>query len=142
MRELYHRLSRDGFQPWLDEVAVLPGQEWREEIAKAVRASHVVLVCLTKQFTAKVGFVHTETKLILDVADEQPEGTMFLIPVKLQGCTLPERLKRWQWVDLLDTDGYNRLLRALDHRAAGVLPKAAWLSYHTASAELRAAMPC
>jgi hypothetical protein len=125
VRELYHRLSRDGFQPWLDEVAVLPGQEWREEIAKAVRASHVVLVCLTKQFTAKAGFVHTETKLILDVADEQPEGTIFLIPVKLQGCTLPERLKRWQWVDLMDTDGYNRLLRALDHRAAGVLPKTA-----------------
>lgn len=124
VRDLYHRLSGDGFQPWLDEVAVLPGQEWREEIAKAVRASHVVLVCLSKQFTAKVGFVHTETKLILDVADEQPEGSIFVIPVKLQHCPVPERLKRWQWVDLLDSDGYNRLLKALDHRAR-LLPKKA-----------------
>ena len=50
---------------------------------------------------------------MLDVADEQPEGVAFLIPVRLEECEIPERLKRWQWVDLFDDDGYTRLLRGL-----------------------------
>jgi hypothetical protein len=100
-------------QPWFDEEDILPGQDWELAIRKAIRASDVVLVCLSRTSVSKIGYLQKEIKQILDVADEQPEGTIFLIPTRLEPCDVPERLRRWQWVDLYEDAGYPRLLRAL-----------------------------
>ena len=56
VRELYHRLVADGFDAWLDEENLLPGQDWDLEIRKAVRESDVVVVCLSKGAVTKTGF--------------------------------------------------------------------------------------
>lgn len=109
-----------GFVPWLDEEELLAGQDWQLEIAKAVRAVDVVIVCLSRSSVGKAGFVQREIKHALDVADEQPEGTIFLIPVKLEECETPERLRRWHWVNLFEDRGYERLVAALQHRAIGL----------------------
>jgi len=118
VRDLYNKLTTDGFIPWLDEENLLPGQDWDAEISKAVRGSHVVIVCLSKASTTKAGYVQKEIKVALDVADEQPDGTIFIIPLRLEECTVPDRLKKWQWVDLFDPKGYQRLAIALKTRAA------------------------
>jgi hypothetical protein len=116
VRELYRQLSKDGVNPWLDEENLLPGQDWQIEISKAVRNSDVVIVCLSKGSVTKAGYIQKEIKQVLDVADEQPEGTIFVIPLKLEECDVPERLKRWQWVNLFDDNGYQRLIRSLNLR--------------------------
>jgi hypothetical protein len=116
VRVLYQRLQAEGFKPWLDEENLLPGQEWEREISAAVRASTVVLVCLTRASVTKEGFVQKEIKHALDVADEKPEGTIFIIPVLLESCEVPTRLKRWHWVNLFEESGYGRLLAALRTR--------------------------
>jgi DNA-binding winged helix-turn-helix (wHTH) protein len=117
VRNLHRRLSADGFSPWLDEEDLDAGQEWEREIPKAVRDSDVVLVCLSQDSINKKGYVQKEIKFALDVADEQPEGTVYIIPAKLEECDVPERLKRWQWVSLHQEDGYDRLIRSLRRRA-------------------------
>jgi hypothetical protein len=99
--------------PWLDEENLLPGQEWDKEIPKQVQLSDVVLVCLSKNAVQKSGYVQKEIRIALDVADEKPEGTIFIIPVRLEDCTVPDRLRRWQWVDYFEQEGYEKLLRAL-----------------------------
>jgi len=113
VRSLYERLLADGFNPWLDEKNILPGQEWELEIRKAVRSSAVVLVCLSRAAINKAGFVQKEIKYALDLADEQPEGAIFIIPVRLEECDVPERLRRWHWVDFYRDQGYTLLRRAL-----------------------------
>jgi len=118
VRELYYRLRADGINPWLDEENLLPGQVWQQEIPKAVRDSDVVIVCLSQSAINKSGYVQKEIKYALDIADEQPEGTIFLIPVKLEECDVPDRLSRWQWVNLFDEKGYQRLMLALNVRAS------------------------
>ena len=128
IRDLYQRLQAEGIQPWLDEEDLLPGQDWDREIRKAVRAADVVLVCLSKSSVNKAGFVQKEIKLALDIADEQPEGSIFLIPVKLEECTVPDRLSRWQWVNLFEERGYSGLLRALQARQLADGPEAPGLS--------------
>ena len=117
VRELYHRLVADGFDAWLDEENLLPGQDWDLEIRKAVRESDVVVVCLSKGAVTKTGYVQKEIRFSLDVADEQPEGTIFIIPAKLEACQVPLRLNKWQWVNLFETVGYEKLKRSLTHRA-------------------------
>lgn len=117
VRNLYQHLRADGIEPWLDEEDLLPGEDWHREIPKAVRNSDIVIICLSRRSINKNGYLQREIKLALDVADEQPEGTIFLIPVKLEECEVPERLNRWQWVNLFEERGYQRLLKALARRA-------------------------
>jgi hypothetical protein len=57
-------------------------------------------------------------KMSLDVADEQPEGTIFIIPVRLDECDVPDRLRRWHWVRLFDANGFGKLMTALEQRAS------------------------
>ena len=65
---------------------MLPGQEWEREISQAVRMSDVVIVSLSNRAISKTGYVHKEIRYALDVADEQPEGKVFLIPLRLESA--------------------------------------------------------
>jgi formylglycine-generating enzyme required for sulfatase activity len=120
VRALYQKLQADGFAPWLDEEDLLPGQKWEQEIPKAVRACDAIIVCLSRGSITKEGFVQKEIKLALDVAEEKPEDTIFLIPLKLDECDIPDRLKGWQAGSLHRARGYENLLRALETRADGM----------------------
>jgi hypothetical protein len=113
VRKINADLINEGFNTWLDEDNLLPGQNWELEIRKAVRECHVALVCLTKTSITREGFVNKEIKLALDVADQKPEGTIYIIPARLEECTIPERLSHIHWVDLFKTDGFKKLCRAI-----------------------------
>jgi outer membrane protein assembly factor BamD (BamD/ComL family) len=117
VRALYQRLVAEGVDAWLDQEKLLPGQDWQVEIPRAVHDADVVVICLSKNSVTKEGYVQKEIKFALDLADEKPEGTIFLIPARLEVCDLPTRLGRWQWVDLFENDGFIRLLRSLKLRA-------------------------
>jgi serine/threonine-protein kinase len=115
---LYRYLKQRGVQPWLDQADLLPGQNWEVEIPKALFASDVILVCLSKNSINKEGYVQKEIAFALDKALEKPEGTIFIIPVKLEQCEVPRRVGMYQWVDYFRTDGRRRLLLSLDLRSA------------------------
>jgi hypothetical protein len=120
VRNLYVRLVNNGLDPWFDEENLLPGQDWQEEIPKAVRASDVVIVCLSSTSVTKTGYVQKELRYALDVAQEQPEGSIFLIPLRLEDCVVPDRLQRYQWADLHAPSGFDRLMRSLVSRAGAL----------------------
>jgi hypothetical protein len=121
VRALYRHLKADSIRCWFDEVDLLPGQKWRYEIERAIRHSRFVLACLSRASITKAGFVQKELKTALDVADEQPEGSTFLIPVRFEECEIPGRLSDLQWVNLFEDGGYERLLQALGAQPGGRL---------------------
>ena len=114
--KLHRYLKQHGIKPWLDREDLLPGEDWEVEIPRALFASDVILVCLSKNSVNKEGFVQKEITFALDKAQEKPEGTIFIIPVKLEECEIPKRLTRYQWVDLSRPDGRKRLLMGLNKR--------------------------
>jgi hypothetical protein len=116
VRKLYERLTKDGINAWLDEEKLLPGQDWKLEISKAVKASDAIIVCLSSQSVKKAGFVQKEIKLALDVAKEKPEGEIYFIPARLDDCAVPDSLHDYQWVNLFDDKGYDRIKKALKAR--------------------------
>lgn len=123
VRTLYERLKRDGFDPWLDEKSLSPGENWRYAIEDEVRASDAFVVCLTKESAKKESFYQKEIKVAFDAADEKPEGTIFIIPVRLEpleATELPRRLRDTHWANLYETDGYDRLVEALQKRSEAI----------------------
>ncbi len=117
VRKLYYRLKDDGFMAWVDEEDMIPGEDWGIEVGRAVRNSNVVVVCLSASSITKEGDLQHEMKLALDVADEQPPGTIFLIPARLDNYPVPQRLAGLQTVDLnAPGGGYRALVDALRSR--------------------------
>lgn len=123
VRGLYQKLIHAGLDPWLDEEKLLPGQEQKAEIRRAIRTADAALICLSPAMIEKPGDVHSEVRLILEAATRQPDGRIFLIPTRLEPCDVPDQLSDWQWVDLFADRGWERLLAALQKCAteAGVL---------------------
>ena len=123
VRELYRQLCAEGWlDVWLDEEKLLPGQEWDLEIEKAVEEADVVLICLSSRCVDKEGYIQKELRFVLNIADQKPEGAIFIIPIRLNDCPVPRRLRNWQYVDYFPKDrrkwAYERILQSLKLRAA------------------------
>lgn len=118
VRELYRQLSAEGWMDvWLDEIKLLPGQEWDIEIEKAVEQADVVIVCLSNKSIDKEGYVQKELRFVLNIADEKTEGTIFIVPLRLDDCIVPKRIRTLQYLDYFPLEqksrAYQRLLASL-----------------------------
>ena len=123
VRKLFADLKARGFDPWLDEIDLMPGQIWKTEIPKAIRRAEIFLACLSSQSVAKRGYVQTEFRQALAAFGERPPGSIYLIPVRLDECEAPDleipdrglSLKDSQWVDVWQEGGLERLVNAIEH---------------------------
>lgn len=97
IRGLYARLrSEDWISPWLDEEDILPGQDKKHETKKALDGADLVTVCFSSKSINNKGPFQKELKIILDKADEQPDGVIFVIPVQLdEECKVPVGFERY-----------------------------------------------
>jgi TIR domain len=99
---------------------LLPGQDWKMEISKALDETDLILLCLSKNSVNKEGYVQKEMRLALDRALEIPPGEIFLIPARFEEVDLPYSLRDFQWVDLYTESGMKKLVKSLSLRAAKV----------------------
>jgi len=113
--DLYHRLKSAGHDPWLDKEDLLPGQEWGKEIPRVIRSCACVIVVLSQRSVQKRGYVQKKFKLAMDVMNELPEGQIFVIPVLLNECIVPESFTRLHWIRLDENAGFEKLLRAINN---------------------------
>lgn len=98
--ELYQKLRAEmGISPWLNEEDLYPGENWDLEIEKAMKISDAIIICLSNNSITKEGYIQKEIKMALDYSDFKPEGTVFIIPLRLEDCKPPNRLLKWHYVD-------------------------------------------
>jgi TIR domain len=101
VRKLYDALQEAGFEPWMDEEKLLPGQNWPRAIQRAIELSDFFLVCFSRRSVAKRGFFQAELRYALDIAACVPLGEIFLVPVRLSDCEVPLQIaRRTQYIDL------------------------------------------
>lgn len=116
-RRLYDDLATsDEFTIWLDKLTLRPGQRWQPAIRRAIRDAQFVLLLLSTHSIGKTGFYQKEIRLALDVLDEHPEDDIFVMPIRLDDCTVTnERLRELQYVDLFPdwNEGLARIRRTL-----------------------------
>lgn len=116
VRELYEHLIRDGYDAWFDQEKIMSGADWRRSIKKGLREADIVIVCLSNVSVQKEGYVQHEIKDAIEFAKEKPGGTIYLVPIRLDTCEVPDEFLDLQWTNLFDTDGYKRVRQALEAR--------------------------
>ena len=113
VEELHQKLSAAGFKPWMDKKDILPGEEWASCIREAIDDSDFFLVCLSTNSFKKRGWVQREMKRALHLWQEKLEDDIYLIPVRLEECEAPKSLRKFQWVNLFEEDGWEKLVKAI-----------------------------
>lgn len=124
VRDLYYKLKQYGYMPWLDEVDLLPGQVWRDEIPNAIKNSDIFIACLSQQSIAKRGYVQREFRLALNKFSECIPGDIYLIPLLLNDCEIPDlrlgeygiSLRDIHWLKYYEADGFERLKRSIEYQ--------------------------
>lgn len=113
---LYEQIAAAGFQPWLDKKKLLPGQNWPRAIEAAIRRSDFFIACFSHRSVSKRGSFHSELRFALESASRVPLDEIFLIPVRVEDCILPNRITRHiQYVDLFPdwNRGFEQVLKTM-----------------------------
>jgi TIR domain/Protein of unknown function (DUF3298) len=113
VKKLYDRLRLAGYDPWMDFVDIVGGEDWERSIERSLNNADLFLACLSSNSVQKRGFLQKEVLQALDKWREKLPDDIYLIPVRLEECAMPERLAKFQAIDLFREDGWERLLDAL-----------------------------
>ncbi|HLP47595.1 MAG TPA: toll/interleukin-1 receptor domain-containing protein, partial [Candidatus Kapabacteria bacterium] len=102
VKEVYDKLSMEGYNPWIAMKDILPGQNWEQEIHRALREAAFFLVFLSRKFLARAGLYYDEIERALKFSQEKPSDKIFIIPICLEECTIPKDLKHLQSLNLFE----------------------------------------
>jgi len=99
--KLFRYLRRNGMDPWMDIVCLLPGQNWPRAIERAVEVADFFVPCYSRAATSKRSHFQSEVRMALRIAERVPLDEPFLVPVRLDACTVPEQIRQQtQYLDL------------------------------------------
>ena len=111
----HRRLSELGFNVWFDEASLIGGQRVKNEIQAAIERASVCLVFLSQQLVDKAGFIHREIACIEDKMIELPKDKIGVIPIRLDDCAIPGRLRDCYALDYRSPQFHNHLVKAIQH---------------------------
>jgi hypothetical protein len=113
VRKLQERLSQFGISSWMDVEDILGGENWSNAIKEAIKRADFFLVCLSVHSVNKRGWVQKERRDALEILRGMLDEDIYLIPVRLEECDIPDNLSQYQAVDLFRADGFNKLIEAI-----------------------------
>lgn len=116
---LYKDLEACGHHPWLDHIKLMPGQNWARAIESAIEASGYFIPCFSRRALSKRGMFFSELRYALDCATSMHLDDSFILPVRLEDCTVPARImQQIQYVDLFPdwSAGVRRVIEAIDRQ--------------------------
>lgn len=112
--QIYYVLRDAGFLPFMDVQDILPGENWSEKIQDAIKDSDFFLAIISTRSVNKRGFLQKELHLGLGVWEYMLENDIYLIPIRIDECTVPKKLSNFQWVDWFSKDGHQKLIDAIN----------------------------
>jgi len=103
-KKLYNDLSDIGLDVWIDKNNLLPGQNWNLEIHNAIREADFIILLLSENAIKHRGYFQKELKLAFEEYQKMPIDNIFLLPVRLNNCHVPEFLAKITYTDLCRGD--------------------------------------
>lgn len=93
-------LESKGFSVWIDKKRLLGGQNWKNEIRKAIKSSRYFIALLSASSVEKAGYVQNEVREALSVLESMPPNAVFVVPVRLDPVTPQHpQLEELHWID-------------------------------------------
>ncbi len=96
--KLARELKAAGFQVWFDQLDIPAGSRWDDEVQKALAKCEIFMVILTPEAI--------ESQNVKDEIGYAIDSGKRILPVLLQQCDIPFRLRRFHYVDFTMLD-YN-----------------------------------
>jgi len=111
VEELYHQLTERGFIPWMAKNSALKG-EWEPQTRKAIKESDYFVACFSSgSLRKKQSAFRDELKLARKIQRSLFRSEVFIIPVKLIECEIPEEFGQFQTINLFENDGLAKLIK-------------------------------
>lgn len=111
----YNKLKNLGLRPWMDKKELSPGMKWENFIWAAIRQSDLIIIFLSSNSVSKRGFFQKEIKKALQIWEEKLEDDIFLIPARLDDCDVPDRLSKFQYTNLYESNGWDKLVESIKY---------------------------
>ena len=124
-RKLKASLEQNDIDIWFDEDNLLPGQNWKLEISRAIVNSSLVILLVSNESLSKRGYVQVEMKKALNILEEIPDSDIFIIPVRINSCEIFEPgLNDLHWVDLFPSyqRGVESIMKAIELKSSIINP--------------------
>ena len=101
VERLSEALETAGFSPWTDARKLVPGQNWPRAIESAIETSDFFVACFSENSVNKTGGFQSEVRFALDCARRVPLDEIFVVPLRLDACSVPRSIQReFQYIDL------------------------------------------
>ena len=116
--KLARELKAEGFSVWLDQLDIPAGARWDREVEKALKESEIFMIILTP------ASINSEN--VLDEIGYAIDNGKRILPVLLENCEVPLRLRRFQYVDFTTkgfNDGVQSAKELLQHLVAQLPPR-------------------
>ncbi len=78
-RKLFSEFKNREFEPWLDIKSIKPGEKWKIAISHAIEKSNYFLALISSNSISKIGYVQKELKIALDLLENHPLQSTFVI---------------------------------------------------------------
>src|SRR5688500_17112868 len=88
---LARELKSEGFPVWLDQLDIPLGARWDVEVEKALIECEIFMIIITKDSIS--------SENVLDEIGYAIDSGKRFLPVLLEKCNIPLRLRRFQYVD-------------------------------------------
>jgi hypothetical protein len=115
VRQLAERLRSEGFQIWLDERDLMPGDALAQRISEALLSARVVLVVVSRASIASM-WLRYELNL---ATDRMIKGQCRVIPIVIDDAPLPAEVRALLYADCRTSfdEGIPSILTALKHES-------------------------
>jgi TIR domain len=101
---------------WYDREDLMSGMRWRPAIRKAIRDSDYFIALLSSRAVSRRGYRNSELREAIDVMREFPDDKVFLIPTRLDDCSMPlQEIEELTYADMFPRwkDGVVQLRKSL-----------------------------
>ena len=110
---IYQRLRKAKHQPWLDKEDIVGGERWERAISRAIKDSNIFLCVLSDNSFKRTGVLQKEIKIALDIHDGLLDEHIFIIPIRLSDCAIPERVEEFHYLDYSDPEFWEKLEKSI-----------------------------
>src|SRR5206468_12380282 len=90
VRRIVSFLKAAGFPTWFDQDDLLVGDAWSHVIKQEIAKARLLFLCLSTKSVDRTGFFQKEMRLAVEQAELRPQSKVFIMPVKLNACSIPD----------------------------------------------------